>query len=183
MMLSFFTSARRRAACAHVEDMNVRRFSEKTRNDYIRNVRAFAAFIGPAGSAGKQSVPPESTIGIAVGSVDVSVRALVTTRPEFQNRSAWEDHLVQVGTPDCNTKNNPAPSATRAPTNIQVELKRFGRDAVGTTSVYPPMPSAARIGLDRGRRLRVELRPAPISASGRAGSTRPDRPRSWPLNT
>src|SRR4051794_13470912 len=29
-----------------IEDMNVRGFSEKTRNDYIRNVRAFAAFIG-----------------------------------------------------------------------------------------------------------------------------------------
>jgi hypothetical protein len=28
------------------EDMNVRGFSEKTRNDYIRNVRAFAAFVG-----------------------------------------------------------------------------------------------------------------------------------------
>jgi hypothetical protein len=25
-----------------IEDMNVRGFSEKTRNDYIRNVRAFA---------------------------------------------------------------------------------------------------------------------------------------------
>jgi integrase len=29
-----------------IEDMRVRGFSEKTRNDYIRNVRAFAAFIG-----------------------------------------------------------------------------------------------------------------------------------------
>ena len=29
-----------------IEDMNVRGFSEKTRSDYIRNVRAFAAFIG-----------------------------------------------------------------------------------------------------------------------------------------
>jgi len=29
-----------------LEDMSVRGFSEKTRNDYIRNVRAFAAFIG-----------------------------------------------------------------------------------------------------------------------------------------
>ena len=29
-----------------IEDMNVRGFSEKTRNYYIRNVRAFAAFIG-----------------------------------------------------------------------------------------------------------------------------------------
>jgi site-specific recombinase XerD len=29
-----------------IEDMSVRGFSEKTRNDYIRNVRSFAAFIG-----------------------------------------------------------------------------------------------------------------------------------------
>src|SRR5437660_9864320 len=29
-----------------IEDMNVRGFSEKTRNDYIRNVRALAAFVG-----------------------------------------------------------------------------------------------------------------------------------------
>src|SRR5438067_11178120 len=29
-----------------IEDMAVRGFSEKTRNDYIRNVRAFTAFIG-----------------------------------------------------------------------------------------------------------------------------------------
>ena len=29
-----------------VEDMTVRGFGEKTRNDYIRHVRSFAAFIG-----------------------------------------------------------------------------------------------------------------------------------------
>ena len=29
-----------------IEDMTVRGFSEKTRSDYIRNVRAFAGFIG-----------------------------------------------------------------------------------------------------------------------------------------
>src|SRR5713226_2710981 len=29
-----------------IEDMSVRGFAEKTRNDYIRNVRAFAGFIG-----------------------------------------------------------------------------------------------------------------------------------------
>ena len=29
-----------------IEDMSVRGFGEKTGNDYIRNVRAFAAFIG-----------------------------------------------------------------------------------------------------------------------------------------
>jgi integrase/recombinase XerD len=31
-----------------IEDMSVRGFSEKTRSDYIRNVRAFAAFLGRA---------------------------------------------------------------------------------------------------------------------------------------
>ena len=29
-----------------IEDMRVRGFTEKTRSDYVRNVRAFAAFIG-----------------------------------------------------------------------------------------------------------------------------------------
>src|SRR5207249_6479303 len=29
-----------------IEDMSVRGFSEKTRNDYVRNVRAFTAFVG-----------------------------------------------------------------------------------------------------------------------------------------
>ena len=29
-----------------IEDMRVRGVTEKTRNDYVRNVRAFAAFIG-----------------------------------------------------------------------------------------------------------------------------------------
>ena len=29
-----------------IEDMSVRSLAEKTRNDYIRNVRTFAAFIG-----------------------------------------------------------------------------------------------------------------------------------------
>src|SRR5260370_41708941 len=29
-----------------IEDMRVRGFTEKTRNDYVRNGRAFAAFIG-----------------------------------------------------------------------------------------------------------------------------------------
>ena len=30
-----------------IEDMTVRGFGDKTRNDYIRHVRSFAAFIGP----------------------------------------------------------------------------------------------------------------------------------------
>ena len=37
-----------------IEDMRVRGFTEKTRNDYIRNVRTFAAFIG-----GKPTFAPD----------------------------------------------------------------------------------------------------------------------------
>jgi integrase/recombinase XerD len=33
-------------APAHDEDMTVRNFGEKTRNDYIRHVKTFTAFIG-----------------------------------------------------------------------------------------------------------------------------------------
>jgi len=42
-----------------IEDMRVRGFTEKTRNDYIRNVRSFAAFIGrsPGGSAPFPAAP------------------------------------------------------------------------------------------------------------------------------
>jgi integrase/recombinase XerD len=31
-----------------IEDMTVRNFVEKTRNDYIRHIRAFTAFLGRA---------------------------------------------------------------------------------------------------------------------------------------
>src|SRR3954471_19193682 len=34
-----------------IEDMSVRGFSEKTRSDYVRNVRMFAAFIGRSPTA------------------------------------------------------------------------------------------------------------------------------------
>ncbi len=33
-----------------IEDMTVRNFVEKTRNDYIRHVRTFTTFLGRAGS-------------------------------------------------------------------------------------------------------------------------------------
>jgi hypothetical protein len=39
-----------------IEDMSMHGFSEKTRNDYIRNVRALAVFIGRSpdtGTAGR----------------------------------------------------------------------------------------------------------------------------------
>jgi hypothetical protein len=47
-MITSHSSNRRVSAlrARMIEDMSVRGFSERTRNDYIRNMRAFAAFIG-----------------------------------------------------------------------------------------------------------------------------------------
>jgi hypothetical protein len=46
-----------------IEDMTVRGFSEKTRSDYIRNVRAFAAFIGRSpDTATAEDLPASSCI-------------------------------------------------------------------------------------------------------------------------
>jgi len=46
-----------------IEDMTVRGFKEDTRRDYVRHVRAFAAFIGACFDGGAESarpVPPAS---------------------------------------------------------------------------------------------------------------------------
>ena len=45
-----------------IEGMRVRGFSEKTRNDYIRNVRAFAAFIGRSPDTVTASIVRERTV-------------------------------------------------------------------------------------------------------------------------
>jgi len=64
-----------------IEDMKVRGFSEKTRNDYIRNVRAFAAFIG--GSPGTATAEDlrrfqhhQARTGIRPPSINSAVAAL-----------------------------------------------------------------------------------------------------------
>jgi integrase/recombinase XerD len=64
-----------------IEDMAVRGFSEKTRNDYVRNARAFAGFIGrsPTASTAEdlrrfQLHPMQS--GLQPPSIDSAVSAL-----------------------------------------------------------------------------------------------------------
>ena len=44
-----------------IEDMAVRGFSEKTRNDYIRNVRTLAGFIGRPPDTAAIEVPVMAT--------------------------------------------------------------------------------------------------------------------------
>ena len=43
-----------------IEDMTVRGFSEKTRHDYVRKVRAFTAFIGRSPDTATCSAPSGS---------------------------------------------------------------------------------------------------------------------------
>lgn len=53
-----------------IEDMTVRGFSEKTRSEYTRNVRAFAAFIGR--SPGPSPISPLSAGREAAGKLEFS---------------------------------------------------------------------------------------------------------------
>src|SRR3981081_4395828 len=64
-----------------LEDMSVRGFSEKTRNDYVRNVRAFAAFIGrspdTATTEDLRRFPlPQTQTGMQSPSINSAVSAL-----------------------------------------------------------------------------------------------------------
>src|SRR5260370_1218853 len=64
-----------------IEDMSVRGFSEKTRNDYIRNVRAFAAFIGrspdrPTAEDLRRFQPHQTQSGMQPPSVNSAISAL-----------------------------------------------------------------------------------------------------------
>ena len=80
-----------------IEDMMVRGFVEKTRNDYIRHVRAFAAFIGRAPDTAtaedlRRFQLKQTEDGVGVSTINAAVSALrflfTTTldRPELARR-------------------------------------------------------------------------------------------------
>ena len=81
-----------------IEDMTMRGFSEKTRNDYVRNVRAFAAFIGRSpGTATAEDLRffqlHQTQIGMQPPSINSAVSALrffftvTLDRPDLARRS------------------------------------------------------------------------------------------------
>src|ERR1700694_770506 len=64
-----------------IEDMRVRGFTEKTRSDYVRNVRAFAAFIGRSPDAAtaedlRRFQLHQTQIGMQPPSINSAVAAL-----------------------------------------------------------------------------------------------------------
>lgn len=64
-----------------VEDMTVRGFGEKTRNDYIRHVRSFAAFIGRSPDTAtaedlRRFQLKQTQDGVGVPSINTAVSAL-----------------------------------------------------------------------------------------------------------
>jgi hypothetical protein len=50
-----------------IEDMTVRNFGEKTRNDYIRHVKTFTAFIGRSPDTATAVLSPEDMIAFNCG--------------------------------------------------------------------------------------------------------------------
>src|SRR5712691_2870152 len=63
-----------------IEDMRVRGFTEKTRNDYVRNVRALAAFIGRSPDTATAEDPRrfqlhQTQIGMQPPSICTPIRA------------------------------------------------------------------------------------------------------------
>src|SRR3954470_2584386 len=80
-----------------IEDMSVRGFSEKTRNDYIRHVRAFAAFIGRSPDTAtaedlRRFQLHQTQIGVQPPSINSAVAALrffftvTLDRPDLSRR-------------------------------------------------------------------------------------------------
>jgi site-specific recombinase XerD len=64
-----------------IEDMLVRGFNEKTRNDYVRNVRGFAAFIGRSPDTAtaedlRRFQPHQTRSGMQPPSINGAVSAL-----------------------------------------------------------------------------------------------------------
>src|SRR5438477_12684050 len=64
-----------------IEDMTVRNFIEKTRNDYIRHVRTFTAFLGrPPDTATAEDLrrfqPHQTETGVGPPSINGAVAAL-----------------------------------------------------------------------------------------------------------
>ena len=73
-----------------IEDMTIRQFGVKTKDDYIRQVREFTAFLGrspdraePEDLSLQTSVGPLRTSGRAEGGAAVLTRAGVSTRGEW----------------------------------------------------------------------------------------------------
>ena len=84
-----------------IEDMRVRGFSEKTRNDYIRNVRSFAAFIGRSPDTAmaedlRRFQLHQSQTGVRPPSINSAVAALRFFFTGIQ--TAWQMGVYAGGT-------------------------------------------------------------------------------------
>ena len=87
-----------------VEDMSVRRFSEKTRNDYIRNVRAFAVFIGRSPDTAtaedlRRFQHHQAQTGVRPPSINSAVAALHFLFTVTLDRADLAGHLTIVREP------------------------------------------------------------------------------------
>jgi integrase/recombinase XerD len=88
-----------------IEDMNVRKFGEKTQNDYIRHVKSFSTFLGwtPAKATPedlRRYQVHQSSAGEQPGSINSSVAALRFFFRVTLNRPDMGHHLTRVPMPE-----------------------------------------------------------------------------------
>jgi integrase/recombinase XerD len=68
-----------------IEEMSVRNFVEKTRNDYIRHVRTFTAFLGRS----PDTATPEDLRRFQLHQTQTGVRAPSNTSPSCASRARF----------------------------------------------------------------------------------------------
>jgi integrase/recombinase XerD len=88
-----------------IEDMNVRKFGEKTQNDYIRHVKSFSTFLGwsPAKATPedlRRYQVHQSSAGEQPSSINSSVAALRFFFRVTLNRPDMSHHLTRVPMPE-----------------------------------------------------------------------------------
>ena len=89
----------------HDQDMSVRKFGEKTQNDYIRHVKSFSTFLGwsPAKASPedlRRYQVHQSSAGEQPGSINSSVAALRFFFRVTLNRPDMGHHLTRVPMPE-----------------------------------------------------------------------------------
>ena len=126
-----------------IEDMSVRGFSEKTRNDYIRNVRAFTAFIGrPPDTATAEDLRRFQLHQTPSGLQPPSVNSAVSALRFF--------FTVTLDRPDLARRLTVVRQPLRLPAVLSVEEGRRAR----STRQHSPPPTAPGCASPRWSRSR-----------------------------
>src|SRR5881392_440864 len=127
-----------------IEDMSVRNFGEKTRNDYIRHVRTFTAFLGRSPDTAtaedlRRFQLHQSKTGVRPPTINGSVAALRFFFTVTLGRANVARHLTLVREPRKMPLVLPrAPPASAAPTRAKHPCTRAGAPRVALRARSAP---------------------------------------------